>query len=242
LSAGTSGAGDFHTTRWSVVRGAASDSVDGRAALGDLCTIYWFPLYGFLRRRGEDAHDAADLTQGFFCGLLERRDFEALEPAAGRFRAWLLACLKNHLANAKRRAAAQKRGGDRRVFSIDENEANVRYESEAPDADSPERVFERLWAQSVLARALERVAAEYEMRGRARLFEALRGNLVGEASPASLRRVADQLELNEGATRVALHRLRGHYREALRREIADTVSDPSEVSEELNDLLEALSG
>ena len=243
--ASASGA-SFLTTRWSVVRAAArggdarSES-DVRSALASLCEGYWFPLYGFVRRRGHGADDACDLTQAFFARLVEKRDFDSAAPEHGRFRAFLLAALKNFLANERERARALKRGGDQAPLSIDAREADSRFAVDPADVETPERAFERDWAHALLARALEALRRDYEGRGQRELFEALEGTL-GGAVPTDEDRaaLAERLRTSEGALNVAAHRLRRAFRERLRAEVAGTLADPGDVEDELRALFEAL--
>jgi RNA polymerase sigma factor (sigma-70 family) len=241
VSASDAAAGSFLTTRWSVVRGAAGgDEPRARAALEDLCAAYWKPLYAFARRRGAAREDAADLTQGFFARLLERRDVGGADPARGRFRAYLLGAFKHHLANEAERERALKRGGGVAPLRLDFEAAEVGLALEPADPRTPERAFERDWALAVLARAFARVEADYRERGRGVLFEALRGTLAPGSEPAGWRSIAQGLGQSEGAVKVAAHRLRRAFRAALRAEIAETVEGEEALEAELAHLIEAL--
>jgi RNA polymerase sigma-70 factor (ECF subfamily) len=232
----------FHTTRWSLVRTAGGkDGVEGRAAaLEELCAAYWSPLYGFLRRRGHGAEEAADLTQGLFAELLEREAIARVNPDGGRFRTWLLGALRNHVGTERARAGADKRGGGRRPRSFDAELAESRYRLEPADERLPERTFERRWAMTVLERALGKLREEYEARGQGARFDALKGVLVEEADARSYPERAAELGIGAGALRVAVHRLRSRYRELLELEVADTLMEGEDVADELRRVLGAL--
>ncbi len=227
---------------------AAADerSPAGRAALESLCKHYWFPLYAFARRRGEDHLDAQDAVQNLFATLLERRDLDALSPERGRFRAFLLAAMKHVLANAQRRERAQKRGGAVATFSLDTattlsidfDSAEMRYAAEPVDALTPETLFDRSWALEVLQRTLDLLALEYEAEGRRALFDHLEKELAG--ADVGYAAVGAALGMSEGAVKVAAHRLKRRWRELLRTEIAGTVASDAQVEDELRGLFEAL--
>lgn len=230
---------DFQPTRWSLVRRAgAVDSAEAREALEELCRTCWFPLYAFARRRGLDAHAAEDAVQAFFAELLERRDFAELSPERGRFRSFLLAALTHHLSRRREHERALKRGGGLRALSIDVAEADQRLELVARAEDSPERAFERAWARELLQRCIAELSNEYAASGRRAVFEALKRTLEGETYEPNA--VAAELGLTPGAVKVAAHRLRQRFGEALRAQIAHTVADPSEVEDELRELVRAL--
>jgi RNA polymerase sigma-70 factor (ECF subfamily) len=228
----------FANTRWSVVL-AAQDPVRTKTALGELYQTYWYPLYAYVRRRGYSAEDAQDLTQAFFARLLEKNWLDAVAPEKGRFRAFLLAALKHFLANEWDKAQAQKRGGGLVPVSLD---AETRYQREPRDELSPDRLFDRQWALALLETVLNQLRAEHDTNDKRRLFEALRGTLTGDQPEAGYAELGRQLGLNEGAIKVAVHRLRKRYRELLRAEIAQTVSDPGQVAEELRSLFAAFQG
>jgi len=237
----------FLTTRWSVVlragRAGAADQAaagEGRAALERLAESYWAPLHAYVRRRGYDEEAARDLTQDFFARLLERRDVATAAPELGRFRSFLLTALQRFLVNAEERARAEKRGGGRRPLSLDAHAGEARAAPEPAHADTPERVFERAWAEAVLARTLLRLAEDYGARGKGALFAALREHLVAGEGGAPYAELGRGLGLSEGAVKVAVHRLRARYRTQLRREIADTVEDAADVDDELRRLFLAL--
>ena len=236
-----SGDDQFATTRWSVIL-AASDSASEQhePALGTLCKTYWFPLYAYLRRRGYDSHRAEDYTQGFFAGILERKGLQRADPKYGKFRSFLLACLKNFLADQWDHDHAQKRGGDKKILSLDFDAAASRYEREPADRLSPEKLFERSWALTVLTRAMDRLKAESAASGKQRLFDRLKIYLTAEKDDVSYKDVAAKLEMTEGAVKVAVHRFRRRYRELVRDEIAQTVNNEAQVDEEIRDLFDAL--
>jgi len=234
--------GRFLTTRWSVVVEAGREG-GGRAsrrALEALCSSYWFPIYAFVRRRGHDAHEAADLTQEFFARLLERQDLARARPELGRFRSFLLVATKNFLANQWDRKTAEKRGGGRAHLSFDTDDAEERYRREPRDDWTPERAFARSWALTLLDAVLERLAGDYERAGKGELFRALRGTLVAGGDTPPYAELAERLGRSEGAVKVAAHRLRQRYKELLRDEIGETLSDPTEAEDEIRGLFEAL--
>jgi len=236
-----SGAGQFATTHWSVILAAGdSASTQHEPALDTLCQTYWFPLYAYLRRRGYDTHQAEDYTQGFFAGILERKGLQRADPKYGKFRSFLLASLKNFLADEWDRARAQKRGGDKNVISLDFDAAASRYDLEPADRLSPEKLFERSWALTVLTRAMDRLKAESVASDKQRLFDRLKVYLAAEKDAVSYRDVAGELNMTEGAVKVAVHRLRRRYRELVRDEIAQTVTTEAQVDEEIRDLFAAL--
>jgi len=231
---------DFATTHWSVVLSAGRDSpAAARAALSALCEAYWYPLYAYVRRRGSSSDDAHDLTQAFFAQILEKGSLSAADPAKGKFRAFLLASMKNFLANDRDRVRAAKRGGGRRIFSIDGAAAERRYVAEPADPETPEKLFERRWALALLERTLDRLRAIHAESGRAGELGRLRVYLTGEAGAPPYRETARDLGMTEEAVKAAVHRLRRRYREELRREIAETVTDPREIAEEIRDLFAA---
>ncbi|MBX9622668.1 MAG: sigma-70 family RNA polymerase sigma factor [Gemmataceae bacterium] len=232
--------GMFATTRWSLVA-AAADPADPqtRAALAALCTAYWYPVYGYVRRRGHDHHAAQDLTQAFFARLLEKNDLAAADQTRGRFRAFLLAACRHFLLNEHDKESARKRGGGRHRLSLDFGDADGRFTREPASDETPERAFDREWALGLLDRAVGELRREYEESGRAKLFAALKDTLLGGGDVAYAD-LAGQLGMTEGAVKVAVHRLRQRYRDRLRSAIADTVASPDEVDDEVRDLFAAL--
>jgi len=240
---GERGDPQFHTTHWSlVVAAAGSEGEATQAALGDLCQAYWYPVYAFIRRRGHSAEDAHDLAQEFFATLLEKGYLADADPERGRFRAFLLTAVARFVSKARDRAAAQKRGGGRQTFSLNFDDGESRYQREPSHDWTPERIFQRRWALTLLDRTLAELRQEHEQAGKLPLFEALKIFLTGEAGALPLRQVAEKLNMTEGAVKVAVHRLRQKYREALRAQIAQTVAAQADVDDELAVLLAALRG
>lgn len=233
------GAREFQTTRWSVVLAAqrGSDTTGSRDALAVLCRDYWYPLYAFVRRRGYTAHEAQDLTQAFFADLLERNPTEA-DPAKGKFRSYLLGALKHFLANDWNRNQAQKRGGGQKIVEWDALDPEARYAMEPADQTDAEALFDKRWAMELLARAMEKLRAEFAAKKDEATFDALKGTLTGAESPRE--DLAKKLGMTDGALKVAVHRLRHRYREVLRAEIAETVNVASDVDEEMRHLARIL--
>ena len=233
----------FVTTRWTIVFSAGDkSSPQSDRALAELCQSYWFPLYSYVRRQGHTKEDAEDLVQAFFARFLEKNYLEGLRAERGKFRAFLLASLKHFLANEWDKSQRQKRGGGLAHLSLDWQSADKRYHLDPSDKESPDRAFDRQWALALLERVISRLREGSEREGKSELFEQAKGYLmVGEAAiPYS--HAAQNLKMDEGAVRVAVHRLRKLYREPLRDEIAQTLSDPAQVSEELESLQAALAG
>ncbi len=226
------GSGLFTTTHWSVVLGAKQgDAPDARTALEKLCRTYWYPLYAFVRRRGYSPEDAEDLTQGFLASLLSTHALGNVHPAKGRFRSFLLASLNHFLANEWDKARTLKRGGGQPAIPLDT--AETRYRAEPSEDLSPDRIFERQWAVTLLAQVATRLQEDYEAAGKGPLFNVLQVYLSGDKGLAPYRETADQLGLSLDALKKAVERLRRRYGELLREEIAHTVSDPAEVDEEI---------
>ena len=232
----------FRTTRWSVVLEAGGEDAAARVALSELCERYWYPLYALARRRGLDRSGAEDAVQGFFADFLERGDVDRADPSRGRFRAYLATAFRNHLANARARERALKRGGGRALVSLDVLEAEARYEASSGQALRPEALFDRAWALALLDQALEALRADYVRRGRARRFDLLRPCLTADDEAIDRAAVAEELALREGALKVAIHRLRQRYRDAVRQAVRDTVGDEDAVEDELAVLFRALGG
>lgn len=231
----------FAATRWSMVLAAGNwrAGTAAQRAMGELARMYWFPLYAYLRRTGNAPSQAEDLVQGFFARLLEKDALAAVDRSKGKFRSFLLASLKNFLANEWDKGRAQKRGGGKEVLALDALAAEARYAAEPVDTMTPERVFERRWALTLLDQVLQRLRDEYAGRGQGAIFTALEQVLVG-GQEARYAQIAEQLRMTEGAVKVAGHRLRRRYRELLREEIAQTVAEPGLVDEEIRQLLGSL--
>lgn len=231
----------FAATRWTLVLSAARGTETPRAtaAMAELCRIYWYPLYAYIRRRGHDNHAAEDLTQEFFARLLAHDFLASVDRRKGKFRAFLLACVKHFLADQWDHVQAQKRGGGQRVISLDGLDAEARYRLEPADELTPEKLFEKQWALAVLERVLARLEGESAAGGKASLFAVLKETLSG-SRPGDYAEFAVRLGMSEGAVKVAVHRLRHRYRELVREEIADTVACPEEIEGEIRYLLSCL--
>jgi RNA polymerase sigma-70 factor (ECF subfamily) len=211
-------------------------------ALADLCRTYWYPLYAYARRRGYSKPDAEDLTQGFFARFLERNYLDGLSSDKGRFRAFLLAAMKHFLANEWDRAGRLKRGGGEAPLSLDWQNADTRYQIHPADELSPDRLYDRAWAVTLLEQVILRLQDESAAVGQAALFAELKPFLMVGKKAIPYAQAAAALGLTEGTLRVMVHRLRRRYREMLRTEIAQTLSDPAQVDEEMRALLGAFAG
>jgi RNA polymerase sigma factor (sigma-70 family) len=236
------GDSEFHTTRWSLVVAAAGEGEQPRAALAELCQAYWYPVYAFLRRRGNSADDASDLTQEFFGELLEKSYLADADPERGRFRSFLLTAVSRLASKQRDKAAAAKRGGGRKLLSLDFDDGEARYQREPAHQETAERIFERRWALTLLERTLGALREQHAAAGKLPLFDALKSFLTADADAPAVRTVAEQLGMTEGAVKVAVHRLRQRYRELLRAEISQTVAGQADVDGELAELLAALRG
>jgi RNA polymerase sigma factor (sigma-70 family) len=232
----------FATTNWSMVLAAGeAESTRARDALASLCEEYWYPVYVFTRSQGASADDARDLTQSYFLQLLEKGYLKGLTPEAGRFRSFLLVSVKHFLSNARDRERALKRGGGRPLLSLDGETAEDRYRFEAVDpAPTPERLFERRWALTVLENALALLREEFERGGASLRFERLKGYLTDHRGQASYGELAQELGMSETAVKVAVHRLRRRFGRALREIVGRTVATPEDVDDEIRTLLAAL--
>ncbi len=211
-----------------------------RESLAELCSAYWYPLYAYIRRRGNGPEQAKDLTQDFFARALEKGLLAEADPIRGRFRSFLRTVCANFLANRHDWDHARKRGGGQTVLSIDSADAEGRYALDVADDLTPDKIFDRSWALTLLGRVLDQLGREYEIAGKGSTFEALRGMLSGDSELHSYSAVAARLGTSEGAARVAAHRLRRRYGELLRQEIAATLTEPTDVGDEINDLFAAL--
>ena len=230
----------FVTTQWSVVLAAQGSSPAADAALETLCRRYWRPLFGFVRRNGFNREEAEDLTQAFFARLLERRDLDAVRREKGRLRSYLLVALKHFLSNERQRASAIKRGEGKRVLSLDEMRDEEHGEFEPADPLTVDQIYQRAWAHTVLDQVLARLETEYAATGNAVLFEQLKVLLADDTDRPSQAEMAGRLGMNENALKQTFHRFRQRYRQALREEIAHTVSTPGDVEDELRHLIAAL--
>ena len=231
----------FATTSWTQVLAAReSPSTESREALEVLCKTYWYPLYAFVRRQGNGPEEARDLTQGYFAQLLEKGYLEDFDPSLGRFRVFLKASVKNFLSKERDKAHAWKRGGHTQIVSLSADEVEGRYRYEPVDRLTPEEIFERRWALTILERALGKLREEFEGSGKAEEFDQLKGHLTGEEVKVPYRDVAKALGSTETAVRTSVHRLRQRFGSLLRKEIAETVAAPSEVEDEMRHLLRVI--
>lgn len=232
----------FATTHWSVVLAAgAPESTRYHEALEALCRTYWFPLYAFLRRRGHDKHQAEDCIQGFFASLLEKQGLRLADSSRGKFRSYLLGALKHYIAGERNRTQAQKRGGRCQVFPLDVQRAEDQYAPQLVSQYSPEKLFERSWALTVLNKATSRLEAEWAAADKQELFKQLIVYLAPTIDTVSYRDMAGKLDMSEGAVKTTAYRMRKRYRELLRHEIAQTVASKDDVEDELQDLFSAFS-
>jgi RNA polymerase sigma-70 factor (ECF subfamily) len=232
---------EFATTHWSVVLLAGGDaSSEADRALEDLCRAYWYPLYAYVRRQGRSSEDAQDLTQDFFSRLLERKSLRLADPQRGRFRTFLLSSLKNFLVNEWEKSRAAKRGGGCATFSLNEQDADGRYLMEPVDDLTPDRIYEKRWAVTLLANVLARLEQRYLAHDKALLFDALKPYVAGDTVMEGYEQIAARLGMSAGAVRVVVHRLRENYRQLLREEVSRTVEGPGDVDEELRHLIAAL--
>ena len=235
-------AGRFATTRWSLVLAAGRHpNARSAEALARLCEMYWYPVYGFIRRQGCRPEEGADLTQEFFTRVLEKHYFHDADPTRGRFRAFLCASVRHFLSNERDRARALKRGGHQPPISLDVETAEGTYQLEPRDDLTPEMLFDRRWALILLERVLAHLRDEHVSAGKGALFEHLKGFLTGDNDGTPYGDVAKALGMTDGAVKVAVHRLRRRFRDTLIHEIGETVSDPAEIDAEIAYLLKAVS-
>jgi RNA polymerase sigma-70 factor (ECF subfamily) len=231
----------FATTHWTMVVSAASQSSpEAGEALEKLCSVYWYPLYGYVRRKGYEIEEAKDLTQQFFLRLLQGHRLALADQSRGRFRTFLLTALHHFLVNEWIKRNREKRGGANQFVPLLTEDPENSYAAEPADGCTPETMYERRWAATVMSQAFNRLRTGYS-GDRARLFEALKPFVWGEKSDSSQAEIASALGLSGGAVRTAIHRLRQSYREFLRAEIAQTVATPEEVDDELRHLIAIVS-
>jgi RNA polymerase sigma-70 factor (ECF subfamily) len=227
----------FKQTRWSLVRRAAGfDSPESREALEVLCRMYCFPIYAFIRRHGHSRHDAQDFTQEFFARLLASNSFARADPRLGKFRTFLLGALKHFLSDAQRKADSWKRGGGVEIISLDEAQAEERYQAELVDDRTPDKLFADRWAVVLLEAAIARLKEEFRAAGKERQFEVLKPFLSSDGGQEAYEQAATTLNSSAKSVAVAVHRLRRRFRHVLRSQIADTVGTPDEVDEEYRSL------
>jgi RNA polymerase sigma-70 factor (ECF subfamily) len=234
-------AGQFSTTRWSVVLLAGQEgSPESAAALEKLCRAYWQPIFAFARRKGASEEDAKDLTQQFFALLLERKDFSGLDPRKGKFRTFLLAAFAHFLANEHDRASALKRGGGQRTFSLDEVQPEELDAISRAEEFSPGTIYDLGWAKAILKAALRQLKEEMSRADNPGQFDQLKQFLTSDADSGHYAVTAEKLGVQVSSVPVLVHRLRQRYRELVRQEVAQTVSSPTELEEEMRHLFALL--
>lgn len=228
---------EFTTTRWTFVVSAGHESSpDAAQALAWLCERYWLPLYAYVRRRVPDVHEAQDLTQGFFAELLEKQRIGAADPDRGRFRSFLLTSLKNYLSHQREKEQAQKRGGGTRPLSLDFESADTTLQIQPATELTPEQIYEQQWALALLGRIMESLEREFSEAGKANQFAELKGFVIGEHPGVTYAMAAEKLGLTEAAAKQTASRMRKRYRALLREEIAQTISSPEEIDDEIRNL------
>jgi RNA polymerase sigma factor (sigma-70 family) len=236
-------AGQFHTTHWSAVLLSAQSQTPGsQAALAELCRIYWYPIYSFVRRRGSGRDDAQDLTQGFFLHLLDHKALRQVSPIKGKFRSFLVASLKNYLSDQADKERCLKRGGNIEFVPLDMKSAGDRYRLAPLEFLAADKVFDARWAMTLLDEAMGRLSDEYAALGKATMFETLKPFIdpINSKAALSYEQVATTLRVGLGSVKKLIFRLRKRYASVIREEVARTVSDPAEVDEEIHALCEAL--
>lgn len=221
---------------------AQSQAPGSREAFANLCKLYWYPLYAFIRHRGYSPEDAEDLVQGFFLHLVEHKTLRRVDRSKGKFRSFLLASLQNYLSDELDRAGCLKRGGKAEFVRLDVESAEDRYRLEPVDTLTPEKIFDARWAMALIGEALDRLNRQYVAQEKATTFQALRAFLdpINTKNLPSYEEVAAQLEVSVGALKTLIHRLRKQYTTLVREEISRTVSDSAEVDSEIHQLCEAL--
>ena len=227
----------FPPTRWSLVAGSRQRESSGKA-LSELCEIYWYPVYAYIRSMGKSHHDAQDLTQSFLAYFLDRGDFKRANKDRGRMRTFLCVAVKRYVISDDRRENCFKRGGDTVTISFDAEQAEFLYRTTPCDGETPETNFDRRWATALLQEATNRLESEYGNRGKQTLFAAIHPYLSHHTDRGSQEKVAARLDMGIGAFRMAITRLRQRYGEILRETVADTLTDPSEVESEIAYLLQ----
>jgi DNA-directed RNA polymerase specialized sigma24 family protein len=235
--------GQFTTTCWSAVFLSAQSQAPGSdRAREEFCQIYWYPLYAFIRRRGYNEDDAKDLTQGFFLFILDRKALQRATPAKGKFRSFLLGSLKNYLSNVYQHENAIKRGGKIDFVSVDFSDGEDRYSREPADLLTPEKIFDANWAVTLLAQAMERLKDEYLAQEKGIIFETLTPylDLSGAAQMPSYEVASEKLKVTGAGVKTLIHRFRKRYSEILRETVAQTVTDPTEIDDEIHSLCQAL--
>jgi RNA polymerase sigma factor (sigma-70 family) len=233
----------FPHTRWSLVLAATrKDAPESAAALEAICRDYWYPLYAYVRRCGQSPHDAQDLTQEFFCRLLEKRLLDFADREKGKLRSFLITALKHFMNNEWRKAYAQRRGGGKAQVPFDTEFAESRYAADPASQLAADETFDKQWAMTLLDLTVSRLQAEFATAGKSKDFAVLKDCLMAAHGALDYAAVASKLGLNEGAARVAVHRLRKRFREIYREEISQTLADKADLEGELRHLAAALAG
>jgi RNA polymerase sigma factor (sigma-70 family) len=230
----------FATTNWSLILRAATGDAEAELAMALLCEAYWYPVYAFVRRQGHSAGDAEDLTQGYFARFLEKGFIREVRPEHGRFRAFILVSVKNFLHNERDRERAFKRGGGRRLVSLDAAMAERTYEEKVADGTTPEDLFEKAWARTLFDRVIDQLMQEANRRGRGERVARLRPLLTDAGPSMPYAEIAAEWGVGESAVRAAVHRLRKDLATLLREEVRQTVADDADVDDELRHILAVL--
>jgi|JI10StandDraft_1071094.scaffolds.fasta_scaffold00038_2 RNA polymerase sigma factor (sigma-70 family) len=236
---GQDAAGRFPTTRWSIIAKANKKIGESiyQQALAELCQTYWQPLYAFARRSGNNHHDAMDLTQGFFAHLLDHHALSFADPDKGRFRTFLLVSFKNYVSNQRRYAGTARRGGGHSLLSLTAADFDAIRDFEPTETETPETIFQKEWAQSLLKQVRSRLEEECIKADKAELFQLLEPHLVNSPEALPREEISNKLGLSSAALAMTLYRLRRRYREILREEVAATVTNPADVDDELSELI-----
>jgi len=221
-----------------VLTAAHASTISSREALGKLCNIYWYPLYCYIRRCGHDATEAEDLAQEFFTYLIENYGLRGVKHEHSRFRSYLLAALNHFLSNERDRSRTKKRGGGRKILNLDGATAEQRYARELIDSATPEKIFDRQWALTLLEVCMSRLRQDYADLGKSAVFEKLKEQLTSSRKETGYAEIASQLHMTEGAVKVAALRFRRRYRELIRDEISQTVSSAQEMEDEIQHLFD----
>ncbi len=231
----------FASTQWSIVLAAGGSTEEAQRAIEELCEIYWYPLYAFARRQGHRPDVAEDLTQGLFVRVLEKQYFSSADPSRGRFRSFLITIFKRFIRDEYKKSMADKRGGKLAHLSIDVPSAERRYQAEPVEDWTPERLYERRWAMTLLDRVLAQLRESFVRKGKESFFMHAQVYLTSDVAGPHYAQVAEQLNMSQGALRVAVHRLRAEYRRLLCAEVSRTLAEPNDVESELEALKAALS-
>lgn len=232
----------FQMTRWSVVLKAASpENKESQTAISELFKIYWYPIYSFVRRSGYGHHEAEDITQGLFCRLLSKDGFSGVNPNKGKFRSFLLAAVKHYMANEWNKSNAQKRGGGQKIISIDKAMSEERFDNEPATNETPEVIYERKWALTVLHNSIEDLRREYDTQNKTRTFELLKKHLIGDTDNMTYAEIGRELNISEGNVKVIAHRMRHRFNTILRHHIAQTVESAADIEEEIQYLISCFS-